>query len=99
MKPEGEMDLGLMFVSNLLFGGLLAWVALRTGKANLVGGAITGATVGLLVYLSIDLSFISMMNMYANTTMLVVDVLASTVWATGVGAVAGLVLGWGAKAA
>lgn len=99
MKPEGEMDLGLMFVSNLLFGGLLAWVALRTCKAYLVGGAITGATVGLLVYLSIDLSFMSMMNMYANTTMLVVDVLASTVWATGVGAVAGLVLGWGAKAA
>lgn len=98
MKGEGEMGLGLLFLSNLCFAALVSWVTLRTGNTSLVGGAITGTIIGFLFYLSVDLSFLAMMNFFANSTMVVVDVIANTVWAAGTGAVAGLVLGSGKKA-
>lgn len=95
MKAEGEMNLALMFLSNLCVGGVLAYCCHRMGATTLVGGAMTGAVIGFLFYLSVDLGFLSMMNMFANNTMVVVDVLANTVWAACMGAVAGVVLGIG----
>jgi uncharacterized membrane protein len=93
MKGEGEMHLGLMFLSNLMFSLMLAYVSDRMGVIDLKGGLLTGAIIGFLVYLSVDLAFLAMMNMFANSTMVVVDVLANTVWAACIGAVIGLVLG------
>lgn len=95
MKGEGEMNLPLLFISNVLIALLLAYIGHRMGVSSLVGGLVMGTIVGFLFYLSVDLSFLSMMNLFANRTMVVVDVLANTVWTAGVGAVVGLMLGRG----
>lgn len=99
MKPMEEMNLGLMFGSNLLFATAIAWISQRAGVNTLMGGLITGATVGLLFFASVDLGFMAMMNYFADHTVVLVDVLANTAWAAGIGAVVGLMLGRGAKAA
>ncbi len=99
MKGEGEMNLLLVLLANLVFGVLLAWAASRMGITTLQGGLVAGAIMGCLVYLSIDLMFMAMMNMFANHTIVIVDVLANTVWAAGMGAAAGFVLGTGKASA
>jgi hypothetical protein len=99
MKGEGEMNLVVMFISNLMFSLFLAYAANRMGVSDLMGGLVAGAIMGFLIYLSVNLSFLSMTNMFANNTAVVVDALANAVWAGGTGAVIGLVLGRGKKAA
>lgn len=99
MKPMEEMNLGLMFGSNLLFATAIAWIGQRAGVNTLMGGLVTGATVGLLFYASVDLGFMAMMNYFKDHTIVLVDVLANTAWAAGIGAVVGLVLSRGAKTA
>lgn len=99
MKGEGEMNLPLLFISNVQIALLLAYIGHRMGVSSLVGGLVMGTIVGFLFYLSVDLSFLSMMNLFANRTMVVVDVLANTVWTAGVGAVVGLMLGRGKSTA
>ncbi|MBK8613372.1 MAG: hypothetical protein IPN85_07735 [Flavobacteriales bacterium] len=99
MKADGEMNLVLVLLANLVFGTLVAWAAKRMGITTLQAGLVAGAIIGCLVYLSIDLMLMVMMNWYANHTIVIVDVLANTVWAAGMGAVAGFVLGTGKKSA
>lgn len=94
-----EMDLGALFAGNLLSGLLVAWVAWRAGDTNAVGGFRTGAILGLLIYAGFALYYYSMMNWYINSSAMVVDVLANTVWLALMGLVAGLILGLGRKAA
>jgi hypothetical protein len=72
IKGEGEMHLGLMFLSNLMLSMMLAYVFSRMGVNDLKGGLIAGAIIGFLVYLSVDMGFMAMMNMFANHTMVVV---------------------------
>ncbi|MBK8499460.1 MAG: hypothetical protein IPL52_11755 [Flavobacteriales bacterium] len=99
MKAEGEMNLALMFVSNLCVGVVVAYACDRMGAKTLASAAVASAIIGFFFYLSIDLSFMSMMNMFSNTTVMVVDVIAYTVWIAVMGAAAGAVLGMGAKKA
>lgn len=98
MKGE-EMNLGLLFLSNLCIGLLLAWLGHRMNVATALGGLLMGAVVGFLFYTSVDLSFLAMMNFFASPSGAVMDVLANTVWTAGTAAVVGWVLGRGAKAA
>ncbi|MCB0780853.1 MAG: hypothetical protein KDC03_15235, partial [Flavobacteriales bacterium] len=49
-KPEEEMNLGLVFLSNLLFGLMLAWVCDRSGSRSAGSGLVVGAIVGFGVY-------------------------------------------------
>lgn len=95
MKGEGEMNLILMFCSNFVFSLVLAYAAHRMGVSDLKGGMMTGAVIGFLFYLSVDLGFLAMMNMFANTTMVVVDLLANTIWSACIGAAIGFMLGRG----
>ncbi len=98
MKSESEMDLGLLFVSNLVLAALLAWSFDRMGVKGLMAGVRTGAVMGLLFYLSVDLSFLAMMNLFSEPMAAVVDVLSNALWVTGVGAAVGMVLGRTARA-
>jgi hypothetical protein len=95
MKGEDEMNLGLLFASNLVLSLLLAYAAHRMGVADLKGGLVLGATLGFLFFLSMDLSFMAMMNFYASPMGAVVDVLANTGWCAGIGAAVGFMLGRG----
>ncbi len=99
MKGEDEMDLLVLFLGNLLFGILVAWASWRMGATSAMGGLRVGAVIGALVYASMAMFFYSMWNLYIGSTVMVVDVLANTVWAAVMGLVAGLVLGAGKKTA
>lgn len=99
MKSEEEFNLGLMFVGQLVLCLLLAFLFQRMGTTDLMGGAMMGAVIGALFYLSVDLSFMAMMNYFSTPMVVVVDVLVNAVWLAGTGAVIGLMLGRGKAAA
>lgn len=99
MKGPENMSLPGLFLSNLVMGLMLAWALGRMNAGTWMAGLMAGAVFGALITLSYDLFFHSMMNMFTGTSIMVVDVLVAAV-ATGLtGAVAGLVLGTGKKAA
>lgn len=91
-KPEAEMNLGLVFLSNLLFGLVLAWVCARSAAHGAIPGLVVGAVVGFGVYASMGLMFLAFMNWYTTMSVAVVEVIANTAWSAAMGAVAGLVL-------
>lgn len=95
MKGEGEMDLGLIFLSNLLIAVLLTRALGRMGVHDLKSGLLNGAIIGLLFYLAMDLSLMAMMNLYDGPLAVAVDVLANTVWMAAIGGVVGFMLGRG----
>jgi hypothetical protein len=93
MKTEAEMSLPLIFLGNLAYAMMLAWLCARTAQRGALPGLVTGAVVGLGVYLSITLMFFAFMHWYQGPAVAVVDVLANTLWSALVGMVAGAVLG------
>jgi hypothetical protein len=99
MKSETDMNLPVLFLGNVVSGLLVAWVCKGMGATNAISGLRTGAILGLLFNFALALSFYSMMNWYANTSVVMVDVLSNTVWMGVVGLVAGAVLGMGKKPA
>lgn len=66
MKGEGGMNMGLLFLSNLVVATLLTWAGERMQVRGAVPGALLGATMGFLFYLSVDLSFLAMMNLFTR---------------------------------
>lgn len=95
MKTEAEMNLGLMALSNLAVALAFAWIFERMGVVTAMGGAMTGAVIGFLFYLSVDLSFLAMTNMLDGPVAALVDTLSYTVWSSCVGGVVGYMLGRG----
>lgn len=99
MKSKDDMNLGLIFVGNLLFAAMVSWACSRMGVNTILGGLVAGGIMGALVYASVDVMFMAFMNLYSNNMVVVVDILANAVWAAIIGAVAGWMLGMGKKAA
>ena len=84
----------LLFVSNLAFAWLLAFVFERwAGIKTFVSGLIGAALIVLPMMIGYDLNFYATTNMMQSVTPMLVDVLATTVLASIVGGVIGLVLG------
>jgi hypothetical protein len=98
-KQMENMNMIGMVISNLAWGLLLAWVLSRMNVNNAMGGFMTGATIGLLVAINMDLFFYSMMNWYTDKMIVIVDVLVSAVFHGILGAIAAIVLGMGNKTA
>lgn len=95
MKTEAEMNLGLMALSNLAVSLAFAWIFDRMGVVTAMGGAMAGAVIGFLFYLSVDLSFLAMTNLLDGPVAAMVDTLSYTVWSACVGGVVGYMLGRG----
>lgn len=96
---EKEMpNLILMFFSNVVIAFLLGFIFQRWAHiSTFVGGLKGGAIIGILIAISYDLSFLSMMNLF-NTSAAIVDILTATVWYALIGGVVAFVLGYGKKA-
>ncbi len=87
-----QMNLPVMFLSNLLWGFLMAWLYSRfAGRKSAVGGLVMGAVIGLLTAAWLDLNFLANWNLY-TPALLGVDVLANALHSAGVGAAAGWML-------
>jgi hypothetical protein len=92
-RPMEKMVWWAMISSNLLSGLLLTLVLKWSGAKGTVDGLKTGAIFGILLGLSMDLSFWSMTTTYNNFGVLVVDVFVYTLLMAVMGMV--IVLLWG----
>lgn len=84
----------LLFVSNLAFAWLLAfvferWAGIKTFASGLLGGAL----IVLPMMIGYDLNFYATTNLLQSFTPMIVDILATTVLASIAGGVIGFVLG------
>ena len=92
MKAEGGMVWWAMIVSNLASGFLLAIVLSWSNAKTCTDGIKIGGIIGLLMALSIDLSFYSMSNMLLSFTPVIVDTIVSGVlWAIAGASAAGMI--------
>ncbi len=96
--PENMNMIG-MIISNLAMGGLVGWMLWRMGVTTWMGGFMAAAIFGGLVTIGYDMFFYSMMNVYTNKMIVVIDVLVGAITTGLAGAVAGFVLGTGNTAA
>lgn len=92
-RPDAEMIWWAMIVSNLVLALFVTVVLKWSGAKSVTDGLKTGAIIGFLIGLSMDLSFYSMTTMFNNLTALIVDVLVYTILLGIVGMV--VVLTWG----
>jgi hypothetical protein len=97
-RSDSEFLLGILFISNVLSGLMVAYV-FDLGKINgWLAGLKTGAILGFLVSAAIDSSLYSMTYMVSKQGMMV-DVMASTLMWGVVGALIALAMGMGNKSA
>ncbi len=99
MKSKENMNMLGMVISNMAMGLLVAWMLWKMGVTTWMAGFMAAAVLGALLAVSYDMLFYSMMNMFANKMIVIVDVIVTAVTTGLAGAVAGFVLGTGKKAA
>ena len=98
-KNEDNMNMLGLVIANLASGLLVAWMLWKMGVTTWMAGFMAAAILGGLIAVSYDMFFYSMMNMYTNKMIVIVDVIVTAVTMGLAGAVAGFVLGTGKKAA
>jgi len=89
-KPMLDMIWWSMILSNLALGFLLATIFSWSNTTGFLAGAKTAGIIGLLLSASMDFGYYSMTTMYSNSTVIIVDIIAYTVYL----AIAGAVIGW-----
>jgi hypothetical protein len=92
-KPDGVMIWWAIIVSNFITALLLTLILKWSGAKVILDGLKTGAIFGILLSLSLDLSFWSMTTMYPNFGTLLADVAVNTFMLAVVGML--IVLLWG----
>ena len=97
MRPMQDMIWWAMILSNLAFGFLLSIVFSWSNTTGVMAGAKVAGIIGLLLAISIDLSFYAMSTMYSNLTAVFVDIIVYTVMSAIAGVVVAWVMGMGKK--
>ena len=93
-------NIPMIALANLFGGYLTAWVCHRTGSTTVGKAIVTSIRLSVVMGLSIDMFYASMMNMFTdNWTVIGVDVVGNIVMGILTGAVVGMVLNMGNKAA
>jgi hypothetical protein len=99
MKPMEEMVWWALLLSNFASGFMLAFIFSWSNTSGWMAGAKVAGIIGLLMYISFDLSMYSMSTMYKGLDVVFVDILVATVFIAVVGAIIGFVMGMGKKEA
>jgi hypothetical protein len=99
MKPMEEMVWWALLLSNFASGFMLAFIFSWSNTSGWMAGAKVAGIIGLLMYISFDLSMYSMSTMYRGLDVVFVDILVATVFIAVVGAIIGFVMGMGKKEA
>jgi hypothetical protein len=94
-RPDGEMIMWAMVVSNLLFALLLTLILNWANAKTAFDGLRIGAIFGVLYSLALNLSFLSMSTMFKSYTIIAVDAIVTSLFFGIVGL--GIVLLWGRK--
>jgi hypothetical protein len=92
-RPMEEMLWWAIIIANLITGFLTTLILNWAGAKSYLDGLRIGAIVGVLLALSIDLSYYSMTTLISNVSYILVDALANGVVAGVAGAL--IVLLWG----
>ena len=92
-RPMEEMIWWAIIIANLFTGYLITLILNWAGAKSYLDGLRIGAIIGVLLALSMDLSYYSMTTMISNVSVILVDALANGVVAAVVGAL--IVLLWG----
>lgn len=87
-RPIEEMVWWSLILGNILLGFLFAYLFVRIGIATVTNGLITGAIIGFLMCLAIDLTIYGTTNIMSKRAM-AADIAAFTVMSAIVGAVLG----------
>lgn len=95
-KPQEEISIGLIFLSNLALGLLLSLIIYFSGFTSLAKGALAGAAVGFLLSLNVDLSFLSMTYLI-SLKMMLADLAIYTIMSAISGGVIAIILAAGRK--
>ncbi len=99
MRPMEDMIWWAIILSNLTYGLLLSIVFSWSNTKGAMAGARVAAIIGLMICISMDLSFYSMSTVFSNFAAVIVDVIAFTAMSAIVGIVVALVTGIGKKEA
>lgn len=86
-------------VANLCVGILFAWLFKAMNVTKFVKGMYWGIFIGLMFGLSFDLYIYSGMNIYSDSVVMIVDIVATVVLSAIGGGIVALVLGTGKKEA
>ena len=94
-RPQSEMIWWAIILSNLVSALFLTLILKWSGASVLIDGIKTGALIGFLLSLSIDLSYYSMSTMFNSFGAILVDFVVSSFMYAVAGAL--VVLLWGKK--
>lgn len=99
MRAMEDMNMMAMVIANLIWGLLFGWTLWKMGVNTAMGGVMPGAILAALIAAGMDMFLLAMSLWFTNSTVIIVDVVASAVQGAIVGAVVGWMLGMGKKAA
>lgn len=89
-RPMQEMIWWSMILSNLALGFLLVTIFSWSNTTGFIAGAKTAGIIGLLLSASMDFGYYSMTTMYVNPSVIIVDIIAYTIYL----AIAGAAVAW-----
>ncbi|MBX7202553.1 MAG: hypothetical protein IT240_10750 [Bacteroidia bacterium] len=92
-RPDEEMLMWALFLSNLMYGSLLSVVLDWAGSTTWLDGMKRGAVIGLLMTAAYDLNFYAMTTMFLVPTGIFVDMLIFSFLMACSGGVIGFVYG------
>jgi hypothetical protein len=91
MRPEAEMNMVLIILSNLVFGLFLAWVLSKwPGVNSMQSGLQAGALFMAFLVVALDLGLYATTMMYTSVSCVFIDIVINIV----MGALAGAAIGW-----
>jgi hypothetical protein len=97
-RSENDMDFLYLIIGNLAMGFLLAFIFIKGNVSGMAGGLATGFVVGLLMSVGIDCVTYGTTHILSKTGMAADVAAATAMWAIA-GALVGLIMGMGKKAA
>lgn len=93
MRPEADMIMWAMIVSNLVWGLLMAFIFVQWANISTwMSGAKAGAILGLLIATAYDMNFYAMSTLFTLQDV-VMDIVMNTLFVAVMGAVVGWWLG------
>lgn len=87
-----------LIAGNLAFGFLLAFIFVKANISSLANGLVAGAVIGLLISVGHDCILYATTNVASRKEILADVIAATAMWAI-TGAIVGLIMGMGKKAA
>ena len=97
-KSFGAPSMIAIFVANLAMSLLVALICSWSNMVGLMKGAVIGGTVGFITQLNYDLFNVALMNLYTDSTIVVVDVVLGAIFWSVIGGIIGWMMARGRKA-